>query len=429
MSSRVFELDVSGAKRLLFVSSEERIQLLDVGGKEIVPRYTERMLENDLTSLKPASDVWASKPLIRVFDPIPDRTVGDTFPEEASEEWLYFLDDAQGKIFEELFDGVYNSLQAGDSKFKALIIGGPGTGKTCILVNLLSYFTEFDISTAFVVSDSLSEFYEGAMQVDVRKFVVPIENAHLTACQILLVDDPDTTASIRKLSTNSSVQAFIAAFDPLQMNVDPTDEELDILADGLNAKTHELGICYRQKENVGKTARQVMNTVARSSPFLIDSRIARFRDQRRRITSLSNEIQFTNPHGYSQIYDPASLEDVEEEVERILHQRWRFWSHFASNLVVILGESLRVSVQKVLQPLKAGGQLITIRQDELERVKGLEFQHVLVFLRDQLHQELTEGFQGSGRRIYRQRTRFRIPFTRAKDSIALFVAGKDLLWR
>ena len=44
-----------------------------------------------------------------------------------------------------------------------------------------------------------------------------------------------------------------------------------------------------------------------------------------------------------------------------------------------------------------------------------------IILSADLRHELEAGFTGSGRQIYEERRLLRIPFTRAKDSLAVFV--------
>jgi hypothetical protein len=57
----------------------------------------------------------------------------------------------------------------------------------------------------------------------------------------------------------------------------------------------------------------------------------------------------------------------------------------------------------------------------LGSIKGLEYQHVILILSERRYRELQEGFSGSGPRLYQDYRLLRIPFTRAKDSIAVFV--------
>jgi hypothetical protein len=58
---------------------------------------------------------------------------------------------------------------------------------------------------------------------------------------------------------------------------------------------------------------------------------------------------------------------------------------------------------------------------DLTKVKGLEFQHAFLVLGSAVHDELENGFKGSGTARYQRRRLLRIPFSRPKDSLVTFV--------
>jgi hypothetical protein len=62
---------------------------------------------------------------------------------------------------------------------------------------------------------------------------------------------------------------------------------------------------------------------------------------------------------------------------------------------------------------------------ELRHIKGLEYQHVLMLLSEQTFATLNSGFTGSGQRNYDLIRLYRIPFSRAKDSLVTFVFPGD----
>ncbi len=54
-------------------------------------------------------------------------------------------------------------------------------------------------------------------------------------------------------------------------------------------------------------------------------------------------------------------------------------------------------------------------------VKGLEYQNVVILVGTDRFVDLQAGFSGTGRRLYNEYRLLRIPFSRAKDSLAVFV--------
>ena len=98
------------------------------------------------------------------------------------------------------------------------------------------------------------------------------------------------------------------------------------------------------------------------------------------------------------------------------------WSHWPSLLVALIDPelpSLPAGWDSCLQ--KSGISLDTVASGELDSRKGVEYQHAIVIMGSKLFVQLEEGFEGSGRTVYAQRRRLRIPFSRAKDSVVVMV--------
>src|SRR5256885_3489843 len=98
----------------------------------------------------------------------------------------------------------------GSEKSRAYrIVGGPGTGKTSILLNLLKWAVDAKLRVEIHLTDSLAEYVERSVAVDLSG--VRAQDADVTspAMQVgegdsggttnrdlVLVDDPSTTAAI-----------------------------------------------------------------------------------------------------------------------------------------------------------------------------------------------------------------------------------------
>ena len=59
---------------------------------------------------------------------------------------------------------------------------------------------------------------------------------------------------------------------------------------------------------------------------------------------------------------------------------------------------------------------------QVASIKGMEYQHVLLVIGEDLFEQLESGFEGSGQGEYHNRRMMRIPFTRAKDSLVTIVS-------
>jgi superfamily I DNA/RNA helicase len=174
---------------------------------------------------------------------------------------------------------------------------------------------------------------------------------------------------------------------------------------------------------VGENTKHVIDVIARSTPFSADQRIADYTAGHQRLTSQANYLRFVNPAGYLNYYANATVNDIHHEVRRIIQHEWLMWQHTPGLLVVEgLDEGYQLSdaSREALQPLAKRDYIRWVTLDEIKDIKGLEFQHVFIFVGLKLFKELQAGFSGTGRRIYDQRRLLRIPFSRAKDSLVTF---------
>ena len=74
---------------------------------------------------------------------------------------------------------------------------------------------------------------------------------------------------------------------------------------------------------------------------------------------------------------------------------------------------------RCLRPIE--GSVMSYASSSVADMKGLEFQHVLMFLSPARFRGLTEQFDKSGKPEYNARRLLRIPASRAKDSLIIFV--------
>jgi superfamily I DNA/RNA helicase len=175
---------------------------------------------------------------------------------------------------------------------------------------------------------------------------------------------------------------------------------------------------------VGRATKKALDAIARSSPFLRDDKKREFSNERAEIARRSNGLEFRNPAGRAKVYTEATLEDVRTEVAR-LQRAPRLWRHTTPYLVAIDDESK--------QRLPAGWRMCLeelhpakfVKMSESLDVKGTEFQHVIMVLFERLFLQLERGFDGATQALYHQRRLYRIPMSRAKDSITVFVVAAN----
>lgn len=420
-SERVLEIDLGGGWRMIaHVGAHGALTLLDFGPHGFFAQYTRRMLDHDLVHASPlVADFASAAPSVQTTRTLATLT---RYGNEVSRDWVYFLDEVQTRATEEIVTEIEDAL-AGDSRSATFVIGGPGTGKTSVLLQLLMRLSNAVVTNRETwdvrldIGDRLASFIKASTDWDlgaVRRLPTASDPA-----DVLLVDDPRDVAHVKRCATllrSGAVRAVVIGFDPLQLQDSLEDKEYQALSTSMRATEHRLSTCYRQKAAVGESAVQVARAVAESSPFLIAERKRAYKRERRRLTAIANEVSFVNPTGHVVIEPHADASAFRRHVTWINNQA--LWTHWAPVLLVLdTGVDLPATWKSALRDVRHDVVPLAKATD----MKGLEYQHVIMVLGPDRFQALQSGFSGSGRAVYNDYRLARIPYSRAKDSIATFV--------
>lgn len=433
---RIMEIKIASGSRMLVFHKDDRLTLLDVGDHEIVPRYQNKFLMADLKGCTRVGRCFFPEDDFAGFISQTPSDRSEAFGNELDPEWVYYLTDTQKGIVRPVVSSVPRA-DPNNPRFR-MIVGGPGTGKTAILLKiLLDVRGQKRARPLIVLSDQVGNYIEKALGIDLCGCRVTHESLAArnyrfdtldTDYNVLLVDDPRTTEEINAIfdAAYGICRVAVVAFDPYQLKSDITDRECDSIVETYSAKSHVLKECYRQKERVGRETLKVIEQVASSSPFLHGPNIEHFHKSRQYISDVSNNISFPNPRGYWREYIDADRGDVIEEVRRV--RKKRLWKHSPPILLVIDSktEATRWRWRTLLGDLEYTAVTIYPRDySELEKIQGLEFQHTFFFVASHLYEELRNGFVGTGQPEYRRRRLLRIPWSRSKDSTVAFVMSTD----
>ena len=401
-----------------------------MGGHEVVRRYVRRGgIERDLASaaiLPPEFRNGHREPLL----PPPPRNVPASLTPwwpEVAPDWLYFLDEEQVEVCDGLIDAIEDVLLKDGYYTVQFLIGGPGTGKTSILLQVLRRLSNQVVENAETwriglhVTDRVADYVTastGWRLAESRRIAETPGEA-----DILLIDDPASEWFINDAADaarHGRARAVIAAFDPLQLSESMSDHEYNELRERHNAGEWTLGTCYRQKQEVGEAALRVAEVVAASSPFLDDTKKHAYSDARAQLTELANTLSFSNPSGYAVSYPNATLAEWRAHLRWIGRQRTGAVRWPVVLLVVDDGITLPDTWRRELDGLHLEETALNEMQST---IKGLEYQHGVLVISAERLDAVQEGFSGSGRRLYNDYRLLRIPFTRAKDSLAVFSRG------
>lgn len=426
----VLEVDITGSHRMLCQWDNGVLHLLDVGDHEVVPRYSRSKFMIDSCDRRSVSEVfWPEMPSsgFRFFSSTPEKNQ-EFLQQELSSEWLFYLSDQQEDVLLEIASVMIDGVEANESFSPFCLLGGPGTGKTCVLLNLLKELIDAGIDARICLSSAMQEFVKAWWpEFDIAGCLTTVFSA--TPDQIVLVDDPADAAQVRHWLTRAAqglVRGVLLGFDPCQLSgFSPsdktsgiTDAEFRGMCETYDIMVFGLESCYRQKQNVGQAARKMMDVIAQSTPFLKREKIHQFRQEHEGLTELSNDLSFPTPAGYTETYSPSDSADLESELRRISEgPRWWHWDPL---LIVFDPEtSVPDAYMDLVERCDISWRSCSIR--DVGQIKGLEFQHVFLFLGEKLFGQLERGFEGSGQAEYAARRLIRIPVSRAKDSLVTFL--------
>jgi hypothetical protein len=425
---QVLEIDVGGGDRIVAAWKSPVLTILDAGPHEVVPDYESEWLSRDLSNAERLKGFDSRSHDLAFFGQNPDPLVS-AYGREAHPDWIYYLADQQAGAAAAIRKAYPRAHPNAPRSF--ILIGGPGTGKTSVLVKAMLDLKALGATPGLVVTDPVAEQISAGCGIDIEACRIPrdIRGLNLDGFDVLLYDDPPTLGEVEWALTEGFGEArvMVVGFDPCQLEDDVRDQEFEAVRDATDAKVFQLRSCYRQKEALGRASKRVMDSLAKSSPFLHAPKVEGFGDEHELMYRVANDMTFPNPHGYERTYLNAVPNDLRREAARI--RRTPLWSHTAP---VLLAVDATADVLWDWEKLLKGLSYIDVRFDpdghwsELLSIKGLEFQHVFLVIGQDLYQVLEKGFRGSGRTVYHARRLVRIPFTRAKDSLVTLVIGEEV---
>lgn len=423
----LLEVRLTSGDRMWVHVGNDRVTYFRMGEHDLLPHKSgaevRKELKSALADAQPVAGHWLPG-RHRSFLPedggIAQGLVVDTH--EVSPDWVHYLSDQQHQVAEEVLLDVWDNLHDGDSTH--YLLGGPGTGKTTILAWLLLHLHDDpDAVVRLAVTDQLAAYIELSTGWDLSELRRPWNVGDRV--DVLLLDDPAALALLAeadRLQREGALGNVVVALDPLQLSESITDAQFVEAITDYGATSYWLTACYRQKEVVGRAAQHVMDVVAASSPYLIQDKKTNHARTRAWITENCNRIDFVNPTGFNETYAKNQERNWARYVDWLhgLDARGVLWSHWPPLLVVDDPEvELPAGWYERLESISYARTDIR----HIESEKGLEYQHVAIILGKQRYEAIETGFEGSGGRKYDAFRLLRIPFTRARDSLAVFVFG------
>jgi len=433
-----YRFKITSGDRLVVVASGSKIILADIGNHEVMAEYSRMNRSSREEDLRRACRVdepfmtqvalaLADKKQVNPSESPPGlngtldalQIEGETrwlYEEELSENWVNFLDDEQFAISETLFGKLSIPAQEISVEF---IMGGPGTGKTVILLNLAKNLESSGRSVSFMASDNVIKYLKSGGNS------IPGANLGFGPGVVALVDDPASSKEladhIRK-AKSAGCRAIVVGFDPLQWHERKMESNFKKIKANHEYNFYPLRVCYRQSSGVGRNTVELANRIYRSSSRYLDSiKQTIERKEMQPYIDLSLGMSFVDDSGRFIVY----MEDVEENYTREINrfrERIDRWKH-TSPIVFVYEDSLSSSLIKSLRDAAFELNRTEIPLSKYHLIRGVEYQELFLFVSMDFWKNINQGRSGVGSEEWERIACLHTILSRPKDSLVLFVCN------
>ena len=421
----IYRFKVTEGDRLIFAIVDKKVILIDVGQHEIMKDFLElsnRTKTGIISQVQPIPN-WYLK---YSFPPAENRTTSLTqnegedemrwlFEEELSESWLQYLDDEQYEVRSTILDTIKNP---GEFRFH-LILGGAGTGKTVVLLNLALSLRELGRNVVTRFSAQVLKYLNSGAQR------VPGSTFSIQPGSVVLLDDPGELAELKRMIQEClrvGARGLVVALDPFQWLERRVYEKFNDLIESLEPERHYLTSCYRQSSIVGSKALTfTSNILDKTSPFILDSKIEEHKkgiDPLREICIES--VNFVDSGGRFRVFQSNLEENFAKEIKRI-RERVDLWQHWHPLLVVDDVDGF--PLPKPWKDLLRNSNSIVKHVEDVSSIRGCEYQEVILLVGARTWNQIVNGVLGATSADWQRIISFHTLMTRPKDSLSIFVSN------
>ena len=412
---RLWQYDIppGNESRLLYARSNSgEITLLDYSLTHDVlgdwNNYKNPEVISALTSSKQAPRILSDLPAGWDESPLAVSKIGDTpllsQSAQFEEEWLAYLDLTQLKTRNKLL----HEILANRNHQVHFILGPAGSGKTVVLTELARELWDSTGDTAELsVPKGVEDYLRSAYSIipGLGKATTP------SKCAILL-DDPITFDYFLLVleKARSKNLPLVVSIDPVQWaERDTLIEFAKYLDENPTVKIHELKVVYRQAENVGRPALQVLEAFLQKTARHTDSyKDLKVKQKITPITDISiQNVKFAIPQGSYKVLEPVNWMNLVELFIDELVQCGKFES-IKSWPQLLIGTPIKdklpagfpdsIEEMKILWEEKISTSKFNAHTrsfDQLELVRGSEYENVLILMESHHWQDLQDGVKNT----------------------------------
>lgn len=434
-STQVYRLPITSGDRLVFVIDDRSLILADIGNHDVMDEYSRMPKSSRDLDLSKASqpDKWFvremdghlsqpkkndTKPIVDLVKVLNESQASASerwlYEEELDEGWIQYLDQNQASVVEE----VLHELDIDDDSLKVhFIYGGPGTGKTVVLLNLALQLSNQGRSVSFLLNDQVAKYLNRGKQK------VPGVNLGFGPGVTVLLDDPatiDEFADAIRHAQSNKCRALVVGFDPLQWHERKMESKLKAICEKVDYSFSQLWICYRQSFGVAKKSIELTQAIfERSSRFLDQSKITAEKQELQEHIDLISGMEFVDNSGRYMVYERDLVDNLNIEQSRF-KSRIDLWKHSPS-ACFIYEDALIDKWRSVVKDEFSGANKQDLLLSKYPLIRGVEFQEVFLFLTAEFWKKINQGQNGLNSSNWEKLTSLHTIFSRAKDSLVIFI--------
>jgi len=431
-----FRFKVTSGDRLIVVVDGDTLILADIGDHDVMDEYSKmprrardedlkkatliggtfkKLLSLALSSKNNEVDLQAPLDISKILT---GDVKGDDsrwlYEAELSNEWIHFLDDEQVKISENLFQKLVVPSNEMSVEF---IMGGPGTGKTVVLLNLATNLDQAGRAVSFDASPNVIKYLVSGGRN------VPGANKGFGPGVVALIDDPASSRvladSLRK-AKSAGCRAIVIGFDPLQWHERKMEANFRKIFDNTKYEFYPLWTCYRQTSGVGKKTLELTEKIYHASSRYLDTLKQKAeREELQPYIDLSLGMSFVDDSGRYVSYDINIDENYRIEIARF-RSRIDRWTH-TSPIAFVYDDDLPKEFIKSLKNDATGLNRTEIPLSRYRDLRGVEFQELFLFVTSDFWNDLNTGRMGVGSKEWEKLACLHTILSRPKDSLVLFV--------
>jgi Txe/YoeB family toxin of Txe-Axe toxin-antitoxin module len=432
----VFRFKITSGDRLVIVVESENLILVDIGDHDVMDDYSKMPRVARDEDLKRAKDIDGKfKKLLeiaisdksnnsKVSEPL-DLTgvlagekVGEDsrwlYEAELSDEWIHFLDEEQAKISETLYQKL---VLPSDEMSVEFVMGGPGTGKTVVLLNLATNLDQAARAVSFEASPNVIKYLSSGGRM------VPGAKLGFGPGVVALIDDPASSKvladSLRK-AKSAGCRAIVIGFDPLQWHERKMEANFRKIFENVKYDFYPLWTCYRQSSGVAAKTLELTEKIYHSSSRYLDSlKQQAEREELQPYIDLSLGMSFVDESGRYVLYDENIEANYKTEVNRF-RSRIDKWTH-TSPIAFVYDDDLPKDFIKSLKADASGLNRTEIPLSKYRDIRGVEFQELFLFVTTDFWNDLNNGKMGVGSEEWEKLACLHTILSRPKDSLVLYV--------